>query len=57
MAIGVRIESNNLSGKTTDVTFLPTSGGTIDLGSQTIPFNVLTADPYGVYQIYVPDYN
>ena len=57
MAIGVRIESNNLSGKTTTVTFLPTSGGTINLGSKTIPFNFLTADPYGVYEIYVPDYN
>jgi len=57
MAIGARILSNNLSGETVNVTFLPTSGGTIDLGTQTIPFNNITTDPYGVYEIYVPAYD
>jgi len=57
MAIGARILSNNLSGQTATVTFFPTSGGTIDLGSQTIPFNNITSDPYGVYEIYVPLYD
>ena len=57
MAIGIRILSNNLSGKTANVTFLPTSGGTLDLGSKTIPFNYLTSDPYGVYEVYVPEYD
>jgi hypothetical protein len=57
MAIGARILSNNLSGQTANVTFLPTTGGTIDLGTQTIPFNNITSYPYGVYQIYVPLYD
>jgi hypothetical protein len=57
MAIGTRILSNNLSGKTANVTFLPTTGGTIDLGSQTIPFNNITTYPYGTYEIYVPEYD
>jgi hypothetical protein len=57
MAIGARILSNNLSGQTATVTFFPTSGGTIDLGTQTIPFNNITTDPYGVYEIYVPYYD
>ena len=57
MAIGARILSNNLSGQTATVTFFPTSGGTIDLGTQTIPFNNITTDPYGVYEIYVPTYD
>ena len=57
MAIGVRILSNNLSGKTANVTFNPLTGGTIDLGSQTIPFNVITDNPYGIYQINVPEYS
>ena len=57
MAIGARILSNNLSGETANVTFFPTSGGTIDLGAQTIPFNNITTDPYGVYEIYVPTYD
>ena len=42
MAIGVRILSDNLSGLTTNVTYLPISGGTIDLGVQTFPFNYIS---------------
>jgi hypothetical protein len=57
MAIGARILSNNLSGDTVEVTFLPFTGGTIDLGTQTIPFNNLTSYPYGTYEVYVPLYD
>lgn len=57
MAIGVRILSNNLSGETVGVTFSPFTGGTIDLGEQTIPFNNLTSYPYGTYEVYVPSYD
>ena len=61
MAIGARILSNNLSGKTATVTFLPvtgsTSGTTQNLGQKTIPFNNITAHPYGYYSINVTDYD
>jgi hypothetical protein len=57
MPIGVRIFSNNLSGQTSTVTFLPLTGGTIDLGEQTIPFNYLSSYVYGTYQLYVPLYD
>lgn len=57
MAIGVRILSNNLSGKTASVTFTPLSGGTFDLGSQTIPFNYLNSYPYGLYELYFSEYD
>lgn len=57
MAIGVRILSDNLSGKTVNVTYLPISGGTIDLGTQTIPFNNIDSNPWGTYQVYVPEYD
>jgi hypothetical protein len=57
MAIGVRISSINLSGDTTDVTFLPTSGGTINLGTQVIPFNYISPNYQGTYQLYVPQYD
>jgi hypothetical protein len=57
MAIGARILSNNLSGETAEVTFLPFTGGTFDLGTQTIPFNHLTSYPYGTYEVYVPRYD
>lgn len=56
MAIGIRILSNNLSGQTTNVTFLPASGGTISLGTQIFPFNYISEYVYGVYNCYVPLY-
>jgi hypothetical protein len=61
MAIGARILSNNLSGKTATVTFTPvtgsTSGTTQNLGTKTIPFNNITSHPYGYYNINVTDYD
>lgn len=61
MAIGARISSENLSGKTATVTFTPytgqTSGSTVNLGTKTIPFNNITTHPYGDYAIYLPEYD
>jgi hypothetical protein len=56
MAIGVRIMSINLSGLTTNVTYLPESGGTIDLGTQVFPFDYLSDYYWGTYNCYVPTY-
>jgi hypothetical protein len=56
MAIGIRIFSDNLSGLTTNVTFLPQSGGTISLGTQVFPFNYISEYVYGTYNCYVPTY-
>ena len=49
MAIGVRILSDNLSGQTTNVTYFPDTGGTIDLGAQVFPFNNISSYYYGTY--------
>jgi hypothetical protein len=61
MAVGARITSTNLSGKTATVTFIPytgaTSGTTVNLGTKTIPFNNITSHPYGVYSLYLPEYD
>ena len=61
MAVGARITSENLSGKTATVTFTPytgtTSGTTQNLGTQTIPFNNITSHPYGDYAIYLEEYD
>lgn len=61
MAIGARISSENLSGKTATVTFTPytgnTSGTTVNLGTKTIPFNNIAAHPYGDYAIYLAEYD
>jgi hypothetical protein len=57
MIQGIRLTSSNLSGKTADVTFLPSTGGTIDLGTQTIPFNNISDYPYGTYELNVTEYD
>lgn len=61
MAVGARITSENLSGKTATVTFVPytgaTSGTTVNLGTKTIPFNNINAHPYGIYSLYLAEYD
>jgi hypothetical protein len=61
MAVGARITSTNLSGKTATVTFIPytgaTSGTTVNLGTKTIPFNNINTHPYGVYNLYFAEYD
>ena len=57
MIQGIRITSTNLSGLTANVTFLPTTGGTVNLGTQTIPFNNISDYPYGTYDLDVVDYD
>ena len=57
MIQGIRLTSSNLSGATADVTFYPTTGGTIDLGTQTIPFNNISDYPYGTYDLSVAEYD
>jgi hypothetical protein len=57
MIQGIRLTSSNLSGATADVTFYPTTGGTIDLGTQTIPFNNISDYPYGTYDLSIAEYD
>ena len=61
MAVGARIKSENLSGKTATFTFTPytgsTSGTTVNLGTKTIPFNNITTHPYGDYNLYFAEYD
>ena len=57
MIQGIRITSTNLSGLTANVTFLPTTGGTINLGSEVIPFDNISDYPYGTYELDVPLYD
>jgi hypothetical protein len=57
MIQGIRITSNNLSGLTANVTFLPTTGGTINLGAEVIPFDNISDYPYGTYELDVNLYD
>ena len=54
---GILISSNNLSGLTANVVYFPESGGTIDLGTQVMPFTYYTDYYYGTYSCYIPTYN
>ena len=53
----VEILTTNYSGQTADITFSPCSGGTINLGSQILPYNYVTDYYYGDYSLYFSAYN
>ena len=54
---GIRIKSNNFNGESVEITFNPFSGGTINLGTQTIPYDYLSSNYEGDYSIYIPEYD
>ena len=53
----VLISSNNYSGQTADITFLPCSGGTISLGEHVLPYTYESTYYYGQYSLYFSAYN
>ena len=59
MATTVQILTTNYDGETANITFIPCSGGTIDLGSQVLPYNYISnEDNYqGDYTLYFTDFN
>ena len=57
MANTVQISSNNYSGQIANITFYPCTGGTISLGSQTIPYTYSSNYYYGQYSLYFSAYN
>ena len=52
----VTISSENLSGQTCNVVFMPDTGGTITLGPQVFPFTYYSTYVYGTYECYIPTY-
>lgn len=57
MALSIIISSVNYNGVVGNITFYPSTGGTISLGSQTIPYTYVSDYPYGTYSIYFPTFN
>ena len=53
----VQILTTNYSGQTATITFSPCSGGTINLGSQVIPYNYISDNYLGEYSLYFADFN
>lgn len=53
---GVTISSNNFSGMSCNVIFMPATGGTVTLGQQVFPFTYISDYFYGIYECYIPTY-
>lgn len=53
----LEILTTNYSGETAVITYNPCSGGTINLGSQVLPYNYVSDYVYGDYDLYFPTYN
>ena len=51
---GIIIQSSNFNGQSVQITFSPFSGGSINLGTQTIPYTYTTTNYEGNYSIYIP---
>jgi hypothetical protein len=51
------ITTDNYDGQLADITFYPCSGGTINIGEVTLPYNYLSGYYYGTYNIYFPDFD
>lgn len=57
MATQIEIQSINYNGQIADITFYPCSGGSVSLGSHTIPY-IYTNDEYqGTYDLYFSAYS
>lgn len=52
MATQIQIQSTNYNGQLAQITFYPCSGGTIDLGYQTIPYTYTNDNYQGTYDLY-----
>ena len=51
------ITTDNYDGQLANITFYPCSGGTINIGEVTLPYNYLSGYYYGTYNIYFPDFD
>ena len=49
-----RISTDNFDGFTADITYYPYTGGTINLGTQMLPYDYNTDYFYGTYEVYIP---
>lgn len=56
MSVIVKIQTQNYSGKTANITFFPDTGGTIDIGSQIVPYDYYAEYYYGTYELYFSEY-
>jgi hypothetical protein len=53
----ISLYSTNYSGVSADITFTASTGGTFNLGLNTLPFEFTTEYPYGTYDLFFSAYN
>jgi len=52
----LRIVSNNYNGQSAVITYYPDTGGTINLGTQVLPYDYVTTYYYGTYSLFFPSF-
>ena len=57
MPTTIQITTDNYDGQTAVITYYPDTGGTINLGSQVLPYNYVTDYYYGTYSLYFPAFD
>jgi hypothetical protein len=57
MSSVLQILSVNYDGQSVDITFYPCSGGIINIGTVTLPYDYYSDDFRGLYSIYITNYD
>ena len=57
MSFSITLNTNNYSGQTGVITFYPTNGGVVNVGTHILLYTFITDDPYGTIEIFFPDFN
>ncbi len=57
MNFSIVISSTNYNGQVANITFYPVTGGSINIGTHTIPYTYITDFYYGEYNIHFSNYN
>jgi hypothetical protein len=57
MSSSIVISSINYMGQTADITFYPTTGGTVNLGQHVLPYTYISDYFFGSYNLYFSNYN
>ena len=48
----IQISSTNYNGQFADIAFFPTTGGVIQLGELSVPFEYVSSNPNGTYELF-----
>ena len=57
MSSTIQITTDNFDGQTAVITYYPDTGGTINLGTQILPYDYITDYYYGTYSLYFPEFD